>query len=91
MRPCATNRLILSGPGTRASRGRAAACGFQPYTLAAGASSGEIQMGINKTDWTVFNELDDYSYSTYSTGASYIDWTKVTVYQGGTLIWGTEP
>jgi len=62
--------------------------GFQPYTLAAGASSGEIQMRINKTDWSVFNEVDDYSYGT---GTSYIDWTKVTVYQDGTLIWGTAP
>jgi len=62
--------------------------GFQPYTLAAGASSGEIQMGINKTDWSNFNKVDDYSYGS---GTSYIDWTKVTVYQNGTLIWGTEP
>jgi Cellulose binding domain/Concanavalin A-like lectin/glucanases superfamily len=62
--------------------------GFKPYTLAAGPSSVEIQLGINKTDWSAFNEVDDYSYGT---GTSYIDWTKVTVYQGGTLIWGTEP
>ena len=62
--------------------------GFQPYTLTSGASSGEIQLGINKTDWSNFNEVDDYSYGT---GASYTDWTKVTVYQNGTLIWGTEP
>ena len=62
--------------------------GFQPYTLTAGTSSGEIQLGINKTDWSNFNEVDDYSYGT---GTSYTDWTKVTVYQNGTLIWGTEP
>lgn len=61
--------------------------GFLPSTLAAGASS-EVQLGLNKTDWSVFNEVDDYSYGT---GTSYTDSTKVTVYQGGTLIWGTEP
>jgi hypothetical protein len=61
---------------------------FLPYTLAAGASSGGIMLGINKTDWSDFNEVDDYSYGT---GTSYADSTKVTVYQNGTLIWGTEP
>ena len=61
--------------------------GFQPSTLAAGASS-EIQLGLNKTDNSVFNETDDYSYGTVTT---FTDWTKVTVYQNGTLIWGTEP
>jgi hypothetical protein len=64
--------------------------GFQPSTppLLAGATSSEIQLGINKTDWSNFNEADDYSYGT---GTTYSDWTKVTVYQNGTLIWGTEP
>ena len=61
--------------------------GFQPYTLA-GYSSGAMMLGFYKTDWTVLNEVDDYSYGT---GTDYTDWTKVTVYQGGTLIWGTEP
>ena len=61
--------------------------GFQSSTLAAGASS-QVQLGINKTDWSIFNEVDDYSYGI---GTSYTDSTKVTVYQGGTLIWGTEP
>ncbi len=70
-------------------RGRVPAVGFQPSTLAAGASS-EIKLGFNKTDWSVFNEADDYSYGT-GAGPTYTDSTKVTVYQGGTLIWGTEP
>ena len=62
--------------------------GFQTYTLAAGASTGEIQLGFNKTDWLNFSEADDYSYDTHT---GFTDWTKVTVYQNGTLIWGTEP
>jgi hypothetical protein len=60
---------------------------FASSTLAAGDSS-QVQLGLHKDDWSVFNEVDDYSYGT---GTSYTDSTKVTVYQGGTLIWGTEP
>jgi regulation of enolase protein 1 (concanavalin A-like superfamily) len=60
---------------------------FPSSTLAAGASS-EAQFGFNKTDWSNFDETDDYSYGT---DTSYTDSTKVTVYQNGTLIWGTEP
>ena len=60
---------------------------FQSSTLAAGASS-EVQLGLNKVPYSNFNEVDDYSYGT---GTSYTDSTKVTVYQNGTLIWGTEP
>ena len=60
---------------------------FLPYTLAAGGSN-DMRLGLNKTPYSDFNEVDDYSYGT---GTSYTDWTKVTVYEGGTLIWGTEP
>lgn len=63
--------------------------GFKPVTLAGdGAQSGDIQLGINKTDWTNFDETDDYSYGA---GTTYTDWTRATVYQNDILIWGTEP
>ncbi|HSK33800.1 MAG TPA: cellulose binding domain-containing protein, partial [Propionicimonas sp.] len=61
--------------------------GFTSSALAAGDSS-QVQLGLSKDDWSNFDEVDDYSYGT---GTSYADSTKVTVYQGGTLIWGTEP
>ncbi|MBR7837403.1 fibronectin type III domain-containing protein [Actinospica durhamensis] len=57
-------------------------------SLAAGASSGQIQNRLNKTDWSNFNEVNDYSYGT---NTAYADWTKVTVYVNGTLAYGTEP
>jgi hypothetical protein len=57
-------------------------------SLAAGASSGDIQNRLNKTDWSAFNQADDYSYGT---NTAYQDDTKVTVYINGTLVWGTEP
>jgi hypothetical protein len=57
-------------------------------TLAAGATTGEIQTRINKLDFTNYNESDDYSYLAVT---SYTATTKVTVYLNGTLIYGTEP
>jgi hypothetical protein len=57
-------------------------------TLAGSASTGEMQMRFNKSDFANFAEADDYSYGT---GSTYADTTKVTVHHGNTLIWGTEP
>ncbi|HEX4704032.1 MAG TPA: cellulose binding domain-containing protein, partial [Pseudonocardiaceae bacterium] len=56
--------------------------------LASGASTGDIQNRINKTDWSMFNQANDYSYGT---STSYVDSTVVTVYVSGQLVWGTEP
>ncbi|MFD4712613.1 glycoside hydrolase family 6 protein [Streptomyces sp. NPDC058430] len=62
--------------------------GFGSGTLAAGASTGEMQLRFNKTDWSNFDEADDYSRST---NTAYADASKVGVYVGGTLSWGTAP
>jgi Cellulose binding domain len=56
-------------------------------TLAAGATA-EIGPGINKSNFSTFTQTNDYSYNsstTFTTNA------KVTVYQNGTIIYGTEP
>jgi cellulose 1,4-beta-cellobiosidase len=58
-------------------------------SLAAGASTGEIQSRFSKSDWTNFSQTNDASFDASRT--SYADWTKVTVYRNGTLVWGTEP
>ena len=57
-------------------------------TLAAGASTGDIQSRLNKTDWSNFDETGDYSYAT---NTAYADSTTVTVYVNGVLVHGTEP
>ncbi|WP_225850811.1 cellulose binding domain-containing protein [Streptomyces sp. HPF1205] len=57
-------------------------------SLAAGKSTGDIQSRLNKSDWSNFNETNDYSYGT---NTSYADAPKITVYIGGTLAYGTEP
>ncbi|GIO11312.1 endoglucanase [Cohnella xylanilytica] len=58
-------------------------------SIAAGGQSGEIQVRFAKSDWSNFNEADDYSYD--ATKTSFADWSKATLYQNGTLVWGTEP
>lgn len=57
-------------------------------SLAAGATTGEIQMRVNKSDWTVYDETNDYSYQNVT---SYVTASKVTLYWNGMLVWGTEP
>lgn len=64
------------------------------FTAAAGSlepghDSGVIQSRITKIDWGDFNEADDYSYAATQTVLA--DWNKVTLYQNGVLVWGTEP
>ena len=57
-------------------------------TLAPGASI-EVQARFSRDDWTFYNQADDYSFA--PNASSYADWTKVTGYLGGTLVWGLEP
>ncbi|WP_052339923.1 cellulase family glycosylhydrolase [Gorillibacterium massiliense] len=58
-------------------------------SIAAGGQSGDIQVRIAKSDWSNFNEADDYSFD--ATKTAYADWNKVTLYQSGSLVWGIEP
>ncbi|WP_338554391.1 endo-1,4-beta-xylanase [Paenibacillus sp. KS-LC4] len=58
-------------------------------SIPAGGTSGEIHTRIHKNDWTNFNETDDYSFNPLR--ITYADYTKVTLYQNGNLVWGTEP
>ncbi|MFI6895597.1 endo-1,4-beta-xylanase [Streptomyces sp. NPDC050256] len=62
--------------------------GFTGGGLAPGATTGEIQLRLSKTDWSNFDESDDYSHGS---GTSYADADRITVYVGGELVWGIEP
>lgn len=57
-------------------------------SLAAGGSA-IIMARTAKTDWTIYNQTDDYSYNPSAT--TYVDWPKVTGYVSGVLQWGIEP
>jgi cellulose 1,4-beta-cellobiosidase len=58
-------------------------------SLAAGANTGDTQIRFNKADWSNFTQTDDYSFD--ATKTAYTDWTKVTLYNNGALVWGIEP
>ncbi|WP_152393338.1 cellulase family glycosylhydrolase [Paenibacillus guangzhouensis] len=58
-------------------------------SIPAGGQSGEVQLRMAKTDWSNFNEANDYSFD--ETKTSFVDWDKVTLFQNGTLVWGIQP
>jgi endoglucanase len=56
--------------------------------LAAGQSI-EIQIRINRTDWSNYTQTNDYSFN--GSSSNYTDWSYITAYKSGNLKWGTEP
>ncbi|WP_394618265.1 glycoside hydrolase family 9 protein [Lentzea sp. JNUCC 0626] len=61
---------------------------FASGSLAAGATTGEIQVRAAKSDWSTFDQSNDHSYRT---SATLTDFDRVTAHTGDTLTWGTEP
>jgi endo-1,4-beta-xylanase len=58
--------------------------------LAPGANTGQIQASFHSTDYQCnFNQTNDYSFD--ATKTAFTTWSNVTLYQSGTLVWGTEP
>ena len=57
-------------------------------SLAANGNSGEIQSRFGNSDGSNFNEGNDYSVGA---NTLYADYSRVTLYHNGTLVWGTEP
>ncbi|XID96169.1 cellulose binding domain-containing protein [Paenibacillaceae bacterium WGS1546] len=58
-------------------------------SLGPGSQTGDIQIRIAKSDWSNFNEANDYSFD--GTKTSFADWNRITLLQNGTLVWGTAP
>ena len=48
----------------------------------------QIQSRYNKTDWSNMTQSNDWSFAPYT---GFTDWTHVTGYLGGSLVWGQEP
>ncbi|WP_234380457.1 glycoside hydrolase family 48 protein [Streptomyces sp. CMB-StM0423] len=84
-----THRVVAAGGG-KAGATHYLEAGFTAGagSLAAGASTGDIQLRLNKTDWSAFDESDDYSRAATGT---YIDAPRVVAYVAGSPVWGTEP
>ncbi|RED97529.1 Ig-like domain-containing protein [Marinoscillum furvescens] len=56
-------------------------------SLSANDDSGNIKLRINKSDWSNHDETNDYSFD--GSISSYQSYDKITLYQNGTLVWGT--
>src|SRR5579859_1225926 len=63
--------------------------GFTSGTLAANANTGKIKIRAWKSDFSNFNQTNDYSFNASFT--TFTNWQNVTLYQNGTLVWGVEP
>ena len=63
--------------------------GFSSGTLAANSNTGKIKIRASKADFSNFVQTNDYSYN--GTFTSLTNWQNVTLYQNGSLVWGTEP
>ncbi|MYY03021.1 glycosyl hydrolase family 5 [Streptomyces sp. SID4913] len=85
---CGNLTLGVKTGGSEAGASHYLEVSFGSGSLAAGASTGEMQLRLNKSDWSNFDEADDYSYST---STSFADASKVGVYVAGALSWGTAP
>lgn len=63
------------------------------FTSSAGTlnpgQSAEIQARFSKTDWSNYNQADDYSFK--SSSSQFVDNEQVTGYLNGQLVWGIEP
>jgi Cellulose binding domain len=62
--------------------------GFTAGTVQAGGTTGQLQFRVHASDFSPFDERDDYSRGT---NTSFATTTTVTAYLDGTLAWGTEP
>jgi hypothetical protein len=60
-------------------------------SLAAGGNTGEIQARFHDSNnfQTTFTQTNDYSYD--ATKTAFAAWSKVTLFENGTLVWGQEP
>ncbi|WP_274536107.1 cellulase family glycosylhydrolase [Streptomyces sp. CB03234] len=61
---------------------------FSGGSLAAGRDTGDIQLRMSKSDWSNFNEANDYSRTAWT---AYADAPAIPAYSGTTLAWGAPP
>jgi hypothetical protein len=48
----------------------------------------ELHLRVHKADWTNYTQTNDYSFGTQT---EFQNWQQVTLYFGGTKVWGLEP
>ncbi|WP_127531673.1 endo-1,4-beta-xylanase [Paenibacillus kobensis] len=83
------NRAFVSTTGTNADTYLELSFSSGAGSIPAGGQSGDIQIRISKSDWSNFNESNDYSFD--GTKSAFADWNKITLLQSGTVVWGVAP
>ena len=78
---------VLSPAVTNADRYLEVGLTSDAGSLPAGGSI-EIQTRFARTDWTNFDQSNDWSYTP---AGSYMDWQKIAAFVGGTLAYGSTP
>lgn len=58
-------------------------------SIAPGASTADIQNRVHKDDYSNYDQSNDYSFD--AAHGQLADWSRVTLYRAGKLVWGTEP
>lgn len=79
----------LANPTAKADHYLQITFGSGAGSLAAGASSGDMQLRMWRADWQNINQANDYSFNAADT--SYTAWNQVTAFENGNLVWGVEP
>ncbi|MEC1526572.1 cellulase family glycosylhydrolase [Bacillus spizizenii] len=62
--------------------------GFKNGTLSPGANTGDIQLRLHNDDWSNYAQGENYSFFQSN---MFKTTKKITLYNHGKLIWGTEP
>ncbi|MEK4059746.1 MULTISPECIES: cellulase family glycosylhydrolase [Paenibacillus] len=63
--------------------------GSNAGSLPAGGQTGDIQLRLHKSDWSNFNEANDYSFD--PSKVDFSPWDHVTLHKNGILISGIRP
>ncbi len=84
----ASSYVVVSPARTKADRYFQFGFTSGAGSLAVGATTGDVELQWAKSDWSYFDQSNDYSYNG---SASYKATTTITVYRNGTLVYGTEP
>jgi endoglucanase len=51
-------------------------------------STGDIILRFHKSDWSTYDQTNDYSFGAETVARA---WDRVTLYRDGKLVWGSEP